>query len=272
MPKVKAVRIWLENYELVELNMSDFAYIDIKNVASDFTSYNNGAIMKEEYHAYGGVYFAIKANVKNGRWLNFYDKKEFSKDDPLYHKCLVRLKANDITSIELIYDNGESKDIRVPWEPRTVDCVDSVLQSTKTDEQGRLVVNIAPKKDFAIYGKEADKKKIFSLEQIYDVVCDAYDALQLSNGKGVSTLWQGHDDNESSDYIKALLDSLSQSAQKDFEKRLETIAREQGSNLYELDNLNEADYSSFDDFWYAREEIRDNVKKAIEADFEDFLE
>ena len=42
--------------------------------------------------------------------------------------------------------------------------------------------------------------------------------------------------------------------------------------MYELDNLNEADYSSFDDFWYAREEIRDNVKTAIEADFEDFLE
>ena len=27
-----------------------------------------------------------------------------------------------------------------------------------------------------------------------------------------------------------------------------------------------------DDFWSAREEIRDTVKKAIEADFEDFCE
>lgn len=272
MPEVKAVRIWLENYELVELNMLDFAYIDIKNVASDFTSYNDGAIMKEEYRAYGGVYFAIKANVKNGRWLNFYDKKEISEEDHLYHKSLVRLKANDITSIELIYDNGESKDIRVPWEPRTVDCVDSVLQSTKTDEKGRLVVNIVPKKDFVICGTETEKKKIFSVEQIYDVVCDAYDALQLSGEKDITALWQGYDDNEGSDYIKVLFDSLSQSAQEDFEKRLETIAREQGSNLYELDNLNEADYSSFDDFWIAREGIRDDVKKAIEVDFEDFLE
>ena len=72
--------------------------------------------------------------------------------------------------------------------------------------------------------------------------------------------------------IKDLFDSLSQSAQKDFEKRLETIAREQGNKLSELDNLNEADYPTLDDFLSAREEIRDVVKRAIEADFEDFLE
>lgn len=272
MSDVKFVRIWLENYELVELNMSDFAYLDIRNVASDFRSYNDGAIMEEEYHAYGGVYFAIKANIKNGRWLSFYDKREFLEDDHLYHKSLVRLKANDITSIELIYNNGESKEIRVPWEPRTVDCVDSFLQSTKTDEKGRLVVSIAPKKDFITCSIGFNKKKIFSLEQIYDMVCDAYDALHLSDEKGISTLWQGYDDNEGSCYIKDLFDSLSQSAQKDFEKRLETIAREQGNKLSELDNLNEADYPTLDDFLSAREEIRDVVKRAIEADFEDFLE
>jgi hypothetical protein len=272
MSDVKFVRIWLENCELVELNMSDFAYLDIRNVASDFRSYNDGAIMEEEYHAYGGVYFAIKANVKNGRWLSFYDKREFLEDDHLYHKSLVRLKANDITSIELIYNNGESKEIRVPWEPKTVDCVDSFLQSTKTDEKGRLVVSIAPKKDFITCSIGFNKKKSFSLEQIYDMVCDAYDALHLSDEKGISTLWQGYDDNEGSCYIKDLFDSLSQSAQQDFEKRLETIAREQGNKLSELDNLNEADYPTLDDFLSAREEIRDAVKKAIEADFEDFLE
>lgn len=55
-------------------------------------------------------------------------------------------------------------------------------------------------------------------------------------------------------------------------KRLETIARAQGNKLSELDNLNETNYPTLDDFLSAREEIRDTVKKTIEADFEDFLE
>ena len=150
MAKVKTVRFLLENYELVEFDITDVEYICIDNVSKRIKSHNcsSGIEIKEEYHAYGGAIFVIKAEVKNGRWLDYFNGAEIRKEDhPLYYENLDRLAANDITSVILRYDDDSAKEIWLPWESRTVDDADSILQTTNTNDDGCLEIRIFPNKE-----------------------------------------------------------------------------------------------------------------------------
>ena len=124
--------------------MEDVECLSIRQVGHCFRHF------RMEEHAYGGAYFQLKSQVKSGRFPNYFHPSKDSKLRPYNQEAMIwRLKANDITSIILHYEDGKEREIWVPFEPRTVDCADSLLQTTTVDEQGRVEVRIRPEVDEA---------------------------------------------------------------------------------------------------------------------------
>lgn len=142
--KVQTVRFCFENYEVLEVGMEDIECLSIRQVGYCF------CYSRMEEHAYGGVYFRLKSQVKSGRFPNYFHLSEDLGLRPYNRETMIwRLKADDITSIVLHYENGKEREIWVPFEPSSVDCVNSVLQTTTVDEQGRVEVRILPEADRA---------------------------------------------------------------------------------------------------------------------------
>lgn len=146
MGKVQSIRIIFENYEVLKLDIEEFERIRIDRVSHWYEKLG-GSRLDENLCAYGGLSFTLKPNVK-GRFVKFRNPDEdwdYRKSDT--ETILWRLKENDITSIVLCYDDGTEKKIWVPFEPETGDCVNSVLQSSEVDAEGRMTVTIQPNRD-----------------------------------------------------------------------------------------------------------------------------
>lgn len=146
MKKVKSIRLWFENCELVEFDIQSFDRVVIENVGVHYESFHSsgGICIEESYHAYGRIFLCWREDVRNGRWLNFRDKTELPEGNPRYYDNLERLRRNDITSIVLCYEDGTEKKIAVPFKPTNVDAVESSLQSTTRDGKGRWEIEILP--------------------------------------------------------------------------------------------------------------------------------
>ena len=150
MKKVQDIRIWFENCIALELPIEEFESIEIENVSVRYEKCNSSCELTEEYFAYGGIKFSLKPDVSKGRFLlmNF----EEDPDNPCNHETIIErlTKWKDITSIELCYQDGNKKEIYVPFHPTTSEGVESSLQTAKIDEDGCLVVEIRPDDSDAI--------------------------------------------------------------------------------------------------------------------------
>ena len=149
MPKIHAIRIWFENYELLELGLDQFEYFSMENVGTYYSMVNrfDGAVLEEKFQAYRKVCFRLKPEA-NGQWL-FYGSKRELPDGKCTHESIVeRIQAwADITILVLCYEDGDEKEIRVPYEFKWSGGEESLLQSSEVDSHGCLNVTIVPKLD-----------------------------------------------------------------------------------------------------------------------------
>jgi len=146
MKKVQDIRIWFENCIALELPIEEFESIEIENVSVRYEKCNSSCELTEEYFAYGGIQFSLKPDVSKGKFLLMNFEEDPDPDNPCNHETIIErlTKWKDITSIELCYQDGNKKEIYVPFNPTTSEGVESSLQFDRIDRDGCLVVEIHP--------------------------------------------------------------------------------------------------------------------------------
>lgn len=138
--KIVAIGFGFENVEGLRFDIDAFEYTAIRDVRMSYIQHRGSDKLEEHCWAEDGVVLLIKKEAN---------------DNPKYHPTTYkkltpfqRLKIfNDIVSLELIYDDGTSRYVYVPYDGDS--CEESSLQSVWETEEGNLLVKVRalPEKD-----------------------------------------------------------------------------------------------------------------------------
>lgn len=131
--KIVAISFGFENVEGLRFDIDAFEYTDIRDVRMSYIQHRGSDKLEEHCWAEDGVVLLIKKEAN---------------DNPKYHPTTYkkltpfqRLKIfNDIVSLELIYDDGTSRYVYVPYDGDS--CEESSLQSVWETEEGNLLVKV----------------------------------------------------------------------------------------------------------------------------------
>lgn len=130
---VVAIDFIFENVEVLRFDMDAFGFIDIRDIRQDYHTFLGDRTLCPGYRAYGRVELTIKKEAD-----------DHPKYRPSVYEALTpfeRLKLfPDVVALELIYSDGTSREIYVPFDGDEI----SSLQTVYDDEEGNLFLKIEP--------------------------------------------------------------------------------------------------------------------------------
>ena len=108
--------------------------------------------------------------------------------------------------------------------------------------------------------------RVFSIDDIYDLVSAQHCALQLERETGIKSGWYEF---ASEDEYEAQLNILS-GHEEEFEDALCKAAKDVESEFTELENLDEDDFDSDEEFFEARDEIQESIIDKLLISMDDY--
>lgn len=121
--RLLGITLNFENQEKIKFSTNDFNYIGIYGVQQNIKMLNHNDIPKMSNYASGGIDFRINGSAnKEDRFLTEHDEKmtPFSRI----------MKYNDITEIDLQYNDRTTENIKVPYCSFNKEGDESSLQET----------------------------------------------------------------------------------------------------------------------------------------------
>jgi len=134
--KIKSIDIVLENCEVVTIESDYILAIDFGNCHTNYSADRwNKNILKEDIYC-KELYLVIH----NGGNKDYY---EFGIEEDSYKTTVFNrlMESNDITSIEMNFENGENKIIRISWANDN-EWENSYQTSEIEEKSGYLVIRV----------------------------------------------------------------------------------------------------------------------------------
>lgn len=150
MREVKNIRIGFENCEVMDFDVKEAASLLLDNITAMVQRFAINSVGEMTQCSEFFVELIPAANREHS---------PFGMDDKTTNFQRIR-EYDDITSVELFYDDGTSVEVYVPWEDATTGGEINKLQSSYLSENGALYIYIS--KD----GKNV--RDLIDLEEIND--------------------------------------------------------------------------------------------------------